>query len=383
MSDSFKQLAKITVIIRSVNTISVPADEMIRLLSLRVDQILLLFSGSKDEYVSVVKKYEPLTTVNIIWTYSFGYLEPIISGVSCQIRNSWLMMLTDRDVLSDFLLESLFDLTQHDVAGFFIERIVTVNIRDIYAPSWLKKFIKPGFKHNFMLMLYKKEKVVISEIIHKPRKIFGKVEYLDPSKYYISRNYMAGDMENDKTFLYHWIEKEKRYIFLEMFETRISRAAAIRKVLEFTSFFSNFKFKSNLGNFLLSELSKSEYYIFEFIRNLAIGYIGLNAYQKVKLGTIKETRNINAIGFATSEFLRSDTIQIMNFLKMESTIVNSEMKNFQDMAVVKDSEIAFIKHFLNKYREIDNRCDKIDIDEVIYFVKSSLENYVRKYMPSR
>lgn len=383
MSDSFKQLAKITVIIRSVNTISIPADKMIRLLSLRVDQILLLFSGSRDEYVSAVKKYKLLTPVNIIWTYSFGYLEPVISGVFCLIRNSWLMVLTDRDVLSDFLLDSLIDLTHHDVDGFFIERIVTVNINDVYIPSWLKYFIKPGFKHNFMLMLYKKEKVVMSEVIHKPRKIFGKVEYLDPSKYYVSRNYVAGDMENDKTFLYHWIEKEKRYIFIEMFETRISRAAAIGKVLEFVPFFSNFKFKKNLGNFLLSELSKFEYYIFEFIRNLAIGYIGLNAYQKVKLGTIKETRNINAIGFATSEFLRSACIEIMNFLKMESTVVNFEMKNFQDMAVVKDSEIAFIKHFLNKYRESVNRWDKIDIDKVIYFVKSSLENNVRKYMPSR
>ena len=383
MLNTSKQIARITVIIRSVNKISIPADSNIRMLSLRVNQILVLFSGTEEEYISVLRKYEQFEAVNIVWTYSFGYLEPIYMGVWDQIRNPWLMIMTDRDVLSDSFLESLNKLTENEVDGYMAERIITHSKANKPIPSWLNYYLKPGFKHNYMPVLYKKESVRISEVIHTLYKIIGKAEFLNPLNYYISRNYTTKDMESIRTFVDHWVEKEKRYIFIEMFETRKSRAGAICKILTSIPFLRGFHFKKSHGKLLSLELSKIEYYIFELIRSLSMGYMGLNAYQKVKLETIKKTRKINSVGFATSEFLRCYNSGIINFLNMESSVVDSKKTDFLDMVVVQDSEVSFIRHLLKRFKENDNRWYELDIDGVIHCVQSSLENNINKYMPKQ
>jgi hypothetical protein len=291
--------------------------------------------------------------------------------------------MTDRDVLSDSFLESLNDLTENEVDGYRAVRTITHNNSNQTIPSWLKDYIKPGFKHNYIPVLYKKENVRISEVIHTLFKIIGKAKFLDPLKYYISRNYTTKDMECNRTFVDHWVEKEKRYIFIEMFETRKSRGAAIYKILASIPLLSSFHFKKSDGKFLSLELSKIEYYIFELIRSLSNGYIGLNAYQKVKLETIKETRKINSVGFAVSEFLRYYNCGIINFLNMESSVVDFEKTDFLDMAVVQDSEVAFIRHLLKRFKETDNGWNELDIDGVIHCVQSSLEKNTNKYMPKQ
>ncbi len=387
MPEASKIPSNITVIIRSVNRISSAAEITINLASQYVNQILILFSGSEVEYISVSKKYENEKAINVLWVYSFGYLEPIMINIrdnlKDKIRNEWIMILTDRDILSEALLKSLSTLILKDVNGFMVQRAIDDSTANRNIPLWLRNYLSPGFKRGYQPFLYRKDKIVISEVIHTPYKILGKTEYLDPALYYVKRGYVMRDMESDEAFVNHWVEKEVRYIFIEMFETRKSRAAAIAKIIESVPLLRKLHFKLGHHNFLYSELSNFEYTIFELIRAFSMGSIGLTPYQKVKIKTIKDTRRLNSIGFFTSEFLRTKNDSLTSFLGISSVVVDPNKNNFDDLASVENSEYAFIRRLLNRFVETREGWKNTEIEKLIAQVKSFLNINTEIYMPRR
>lgn len=367
--------------------ISSAAEITVNLLSQYVNQILILFSGSEDEYKVVSKKYENDRVINVLWVYSFGYLEPIIAGIKDnlkdKIRNDWIMILTDRDIPSEALLKSLSTLVKKDVNGFMVQRLIDDNTPNRNIPSWLRSYLRLGFKHGYQPFLYKKNNIVISEVIHTPYKILGRTEYLDPALYYVKRGYVTRDMESDKAFVSHWIEKEVRYIFIEMFETRKSRAGAIAKIIENIPILRKANFKLDHHSILYSELSNIEYTIFELIRALSMGYIGLTPYQRVKIKTIEYTRRFNFIGFFTSEFLRTKNKSLVSFLNIPSLVIDPHRNDYDDLASVENSEYAFIKRLLNRFKETREDWDNNDLDNLITQVKYFLIINTEIYMPQQ
>lgn len=381
MPNVSKLPANVTAIIRCVNKISAPAEHTINLLSHHVNQIMILFSGSEVEYASLSSKYESNKVICVFWVYSFGYLEPIIAGVKDKIINQWIMLFTDRDIPSEAFLQSLNMLIQKDVSGFMVQRVLEDDTAKRNIPSWLRYYLRPGFRRSYIPLLFRKDKVLISEIIHDLPKIIGKSEKLDPELYNVRRAYVVKEMENDETFVNHWIEKEVRYIFIEMFETRKSRAGAIDKIIGNVLFLRKIKIKSHYRSFLYSELSNFEYIIFELLRGFSMGSIGLTPYQKVKIKTIKDTRRFNSIGFFVSEFLRTKSESLITFLNMQSPVIDTHRNDLDDMALVEDSEYAFIKRLLIRFMETREGLNNIDIDKLIAQVKSFLTTNVDKYMP--
>ena len=379
MNENSDLPANVTVIIRCVKKISLPAEFAINLLSQRVNQILILFSGSEIEYKFSSSKYQNSGVIEVVWVYSFGYLEPIMSSIYKKIRNQWMMVLTDRDIPSEEFVNSLNMLIQQKVNGFLVQRVLDDDTAKRNIPSWLKYYTKPGFKYSFTPLLYRKNNVVISEIIHEPPKIIGKTQKLDSSSYYVRRVYTADDMENDETFVDHWITKELRYIFIELFETRKSRIGAIQKIIEYIPILRKKRIKKSYHNFLNSELSNIEYVIFEFFRSLSMGSFGLTPYQKVKLETIKETRKFNTLGFLTSEFMRTKNESLIDYLTMGSSLIDKNENN--DMTLVEGSEFAFIKRLLIKFKETKEDLDYTDVDQLISKVKKSLNVNANRYMP--
>lgn len=373
--------AKVTAIIRSVNKISTAAEITISLLSHYVDQILILFSGPETECSSISKRYESDNVISVIRVYSFGYVEPILVEIKDKIRNHWMMFLTDRDIPSIDFLKSLGTLILRDVSGFMIKRIIDDNTPKRNIPLWLKEYLKPGFRSVFIPLLYRTDKIVISEVIHTSHKILGKIEYLNPDLHYVSRSYTTGDMETDEVFMNHWIEKEARYIFIEMFETRKSRIAAFAKIVENIPLLKNVKFKHEYHKFLFSELSNFEYIIFELIRSFSMGSIRLTPYQKVKIRTIKNTRKFNSIGFFISEFLRTKNENLIGFLNMHSAEIGPDRNDFNDLAIVEGSEYAFIKRLLDRFMETNGGWNNTEVEMVITQVKHYLKINVDKYMP--
>ena len=370
----------ITTIIRAVNKVSHSTERTIDILLPYVDQILILFSGKEDEYLSLTDRYKNFDSIEILWVYSFGYGEPILLDIKDRLKNPWMMFLTDRDIPSDTLLKSLPYLTQRDVDGYIIERIWDENIENRNMPRWLKDMIGAAY-HQGSVLLCKKDKIVISEVIHTPYTVQGKIEFLDPARYYVVRSYDLEDMESDETFVSHWIEKESRYLLIEMFETRKSRAGALAKIIEKVPLGKDLGFRLPHWKFLYSELSNFEYSIFELRHIRFHGFSGLTMYSKIKLRTIKEIKKINAIGFLTSEFLRAGNIRLVNFLNLQSSVIDTNRSDFEDMAVVTDSEVAFIKHFLSKFIEYRGEIGNVDINGLVEKVKSCLENNINRYFP--
>ena len=383
MCKTSKPKAKVTVIIRVINSITEPTNRTLILLSPYVDQILLIFSGSEKEYLTVTERFIGLPMVKVLWVYSFGYLEPILRDIKDEISNPWLMFLTDRDEPSKSLAESLNELTKGDVSAFMINRIINDSTNHRNIPSWLKGYLTPGWKKGYIPVLYKRDKIVISEIIHNPHKIQGKVEFLNPSAYYILREYSSRDMESDRVFLDHWIEKEKRYILIEMFETRKSRASVLSLLTYFIPFLNKFIPEHKYVRFLSKELSIIEYILFELLRSFSWGKIGLDPYQKVKISTIKDTKKVNVMGFYISEFLRkrNNEEKLTKFLKMESSIVRKENNVFNDLIIVKNSEIIFIKHLMKRFVEINKEWSGLDMDHLVDYVQFFLNINAEKYMP--
>ena len=385
MDDRRKQKLPICVIFRVINKINEITGNNIDILKEKVNQILILFSGSEDVYTYLKQKYNSFTNIEVYWTYNFSYPEPVINGILNEVKSEWILHLFDRDKLSGKLIESLESLISQEVEGYMIRRDVDDFKTRKNIPLWLDSFLRKGFnkKFSFVPILYKREAIEISDILHTQYKIHGKILYLNDKDYYVTQVYNSRDTQNDSNFINHWIEKEKRYIFIELFITRKSRAAALSKIM--SSIPINQKFKMNpiklSSKFFNSELTYFEYKIFEFIKSLSWGKIGLSPYQKIKIETIKQTRDINSIGFFISEDLRINKRKIIELLNLKSSIVAIDREEFKDLINPQNTEVTFITHLLNSVNKSIFSGSTVDVIEIIQRTQEVLSEKMKKYMP--
>ena len=377
--------APVSLILRTVNKINLITKKNIELLYGMVNQILILFSGTESEFFAIKNYYESYRDLEVIWVYSFGYPEPVINGVFNKIKNEWIMHLFDRDVPSKDLVTSLNYLTNLNYDGFMIKRTVDMLGNRKNLPKWLDDLLTPGFRRsfNFVPILYKKDTIDISDILHTQYKIRGKVSYLDENKYYVTQTYNVKETNNDDTFIEHWKEKEKRYIFIELFITRKSRLGALSKIIGVLPLLDriNLDYLNSKSKFFNSELTNFEYLLFEIIRNLSWGKIGLNPYQKVKLTTLRETRKINTTGFLISEYLRIYNKRIIDILNIESSIVKNGNGKHKQLINTKDTEIIFVECLLKNFLNLIKKEDTININETVQEIQRKLSKNVEKFMP--
>ena len=385
MKADVTKTAPVSLILRTVNKINLIIENNIELLYGKVNQILILFSGTESEYFAIRKYYESYKDLEVIWVYSFGYPEPAINGVFNKIKSEWIMHLFDRDTPSKDLVASLNYLTNLNYDGFMIKRTVDSFENRKNLSKWLVEFLAPGFrkKFNFVPILYKKDVIDISDVIHTQYKIRGKILYLDQNRYYVTQTYNVKETKNDDTFIEHWREKEKRYIFIELFITRKSRLAALSKIIESLPLLDriNLDCLSSKSKFLNSELTNFEYVLFEMIRNLSWGKIGLNVYQKVKLATLRETRKINTTGFLISEYMRIHNKKIIEIFNIKSSIVTNENSICKQLINTKDTEILFVECLLENFLNLINKENSININETVQEIQRKLSKNVEKFMP--
>jgi len=375
----------ITVIIRIVNKLTDTALRSINLLAGHVDEVVLLFSGNKNALITVKQQFSNFNKVKVWWVYNLGFPEPIWKAILDHIKNPWMIILTDRDVLSDGFLNWTDDFPIKDVDGYLcVRRFGSLDYKNL--PEWLVRYIKDS-KASYQAYLYRKEKVHISGIIHTPYKVQGNLVYLNPENYYVIRTYSPEDLNNPRKFVEHWIEKERRYIFIELFTRRMTRLSALNKILEGIPILRNHEIALPQGPFFSKELTHFEYIIFEWIRSLSMKRIGLDVYQKIKINTLKNMKDHNTLELKLSELFRQLDGDIVNYLGMKSIFVDESDNDFVELIDPKEAEVSFIRILLKnlirsspeKNIDVDSMMARINsyIDEV----RKELDINVRKYMP--
>jgi len=369
----------ITVIIRIVNKLTDTAIRSINLLAGHVDEVILLFSGNKNALITVKLQCSNYNNVKVWWVYNLGYAEPIWKAILDHIKNPWMIILTDHDVPSDGFLNWTDDFPSRDVDGYLCyRRFGSLDYKNL--PEWFVRYIKKDSKASYQPYLYRKEKVHISGIIHTLFKVNGNLVYLNPENYYVIRTYSPEDLNDPRKFVEHWIEKERRYIFIELFTRRMTRRSAMNKIFEGIPILRNHEIAFPRGSFFSKELTHFEYIIFELIRSLSMKRIGLDVYQKVKINTLKNMKGHNTLELKLSELFRQLDGDIVNYLGMKSIFVDESDNDFVELIDPKEAEVSFVRILLKKL--IRSSPEKnIDVDPYIDEVRKELDINVRKYMP--
>jgi len=368
----------ITVIIRVVNKLTDAALKSINLFSRHVDEIVLLFSGNKNALITVKEQCGNYNNVKVWWIYNLGLLEPEYIAILNFIKNPWIIFLTDRDVPSDGFLNWIDDFPTKDVDGYFcIRKFGSMDYKNL--PEWLIKFIKDGSKPSFQAYLYRREKIHISVIPQTPFKVNGNLVYLNPENFYISRAYSSEDLKDPRKFAEHWIRKERRYIFVELFTKRMTRLSALNKIFEGIPILKDHQIAFQKGGFLSGEPTYFEYIIFELIRSLSMKRIGFDVYQKVKLGTLKNLKGHNALELKLSELFRQPDFDVVNYLGLKSIFVNESDNDFVELIDPKEADVSYIRMLLKNL--VHKSPEKnIDVDSYIEEVRKELDANIRKHM---
>jgi len=371
---------RITVIIRIVNKVTDTALHSINLLAGHVDEIVLLFSGNEHSFITVKQQFSNFSNVKVWWVYNFGYTEPILIAILNHIKNPWMTFLTDHDLPSEGFLNWIDNFPTKDVDGYFCHRVVySLDYKNL--PEWLERLLNEDRKSSFQAYIFRREKAQFSGIIHTPVKVKGNLVYLNPENFYIRRTYSAEYLSNPKELVKHEMEKQKRYIFIELFTRRMSRLSVLYKFLQVFPTFRNHQIAFRQGSFFSRELTHFEYIILELLYSLQAKRIGLDLYQKVKLGTLKNVKgHHNSLELKLSELFRQLDGDIVNFMGLKSIFVNKSDNDFAELIDPKEAEVSFIrillKDLIGKSTE-----KKIDVDSYIDEVRKELNANVRKYMP--
>lgn len=371
---------KITALIAVVHTLTDAAFHTINLLHDHVDEIIVIFSGTGEQLTSVRGKLALFSNVHTWWVYNLGYLEPKLKAILNHIKNPWLMILTDHDVPSDEFLNWIDDFPTKNVDGYLCyRRFGSIDYKNL--PEWLVQYIKKDREGSYQAYIFRREKIYISGIIHTPYSVKGNLINLSPKNYYVSRTYSSKDLRCPRKFVEHWIEKERRYIFIELFTKRMTRLSALNKIIEGVPILRNHLTALPNRAFFLKELTHFEYVIFELIRSLSMKRIGLDVYQKIKLDTMKNLKDHNSLELRLSELFRQLDGDIVNYLGLKSILVNESNKDFIEQVDPKEPEVSFIKILLKSLLLPSDQENNFDLDRYIGEVRKELDVNVKKYMP--
>ncbi len=373
----------ISVLIRVVNEISKPSEYLLPKIIDYCGEIILIFSGTEEKYLEISRRYQQFEKIKIFWVYSIGYSEPIVNLMMEKISGEWVLNLLDRSLPSSSLIESLPRLVNSKADAYCIYRYMgKYENRDI--PKWLLYFIQDGRRKTFQCNLSRKEVTRYSEIIHGGYKIKGRKVKLNPVIYNIERSYNLGDLNDINSFINHWVEKESRYILIEMFQTRMSRKDVISLFLNKMRLSDNHKLIFKGKSLLSKELSFYEYSLYALIGNFFNGKLGLSLYDRVKVNTIRDLKKYKKFLFDISQYLRSleeREVKILEFIGMTSVLVCKKDQNFGDLIRPENSELYFIRHVLKKFIQLDDRYKDIDIDDVTYEIQTILNDNVSRFAP--
>ncbi len=364
----------ISAIIRLVGDLKETTERLITLLSSVGIEVIITYSGTDVDYFELVKKYQPIKTIKILRVYSFGILEPVIPFALDSAVNPWIMIFTDTEYISEELVNSLGSILKSDADAYYIQkRTIFINEK---IPNWIREL----YTDSFRLMVFKKEAVEINEIIHQPYRVYRKGSYLDPSKFYISHifdyDYTAEAVK----------EKIKRYIMIEMFETRKSISYVLRKLLEKvkTRYATN---RDVIGYKGLSqrELSYFEYKIYDLVSNLLSGKIGLTDYQKIRnksLRNLRKDKYAKEVTFQISQKVQS-TGSVLKFLGLSYSDV--EVRNgaspLVGMESPSGSEEKFVTLLVKRYFKLNGESiENIQkVDAIVAAVKDAIEEALAGY----
>jgi len=370
---------RITVIIRIVNKVTDTALHSINLLAGHVDEIVLLFSGNEHSFITVKQQFSNFSNVKVWWVYNFGYTEPILIAILNHIKNPWMTFLTDHDLPSEGFLNWIDNFPTKDVDGYFCHRVFySLDYKNL--PEWLERLLNEDRKSSFQAYIFRREKAQFSGIIHTPVKVKGNLVYLNPENFYIRRTYSAEYLSNPKELVKHEMEKQKRYIFIELFTRRMTRLSALNKIFEGIPILRNHEIALPRGPFFSKELTHFEYIIFELIRSLSMKRIGLDVYQKIKINTLKNMKDHNTLELKLSELFRQLDGDIVNYLGMKSIFVDESDNDFVELIDPKEAEVSFIRILLKNLIQTSPE-KNIDVDSYIDEVRKELDINVRKYMP--
>jgi len=370
---------KITAVITVVHSLTDAAFRTISLFHDHVDEIIVLFSGTEEQLASVREKLALFSNVRTWWVYNLSWPELSLIAIPNYIKNPWMIILTDRDVPSDEFLNFLDSFPTNNVDGYFcVRRLGYLEYK--HLPEWLVKYLKT-MRPQYQAYLFRREKVHISGIPHTPYRVKGNLIYLNPKKYYISRFYSAKDQMDPRKFVEHWIEKERRYIFIELFTKRMTRISAINKIIEGVPFLRNHLTLTSHRAFFLKELTYPEYVIFELIRSLSMKRIGLDVYQKIKLDTLKNLKGHNSLELKLSEIFRQLDGDIVNYIGLDSIFVNKSNTDFIDLVDSKEPEVSLIKILLKRLLQSSSEENNFDVEAYIEEVRRELDINVKKHMP--
>ena len=212
-------------------------------------------------------------------------------------------------------------------------------------------------------------------IIHRPHLIVGKKVFLDPSIYYIKHTF------DGEYSLYSQIEKIKRYIFIEMFETRKSRAYAITKILETIPHLSSLKsIAKKVGEFrfFTSEMSWYEYIIYDLVGNFR-GSVSLTVYQRIRNETLRKMKKYRRFTFDLSRCLNNSP-SVQEFIGMSRVFIEKERREFEDLISPRGSELAFAKHLINTFTGVSKNYKDVKSEEVIVYIHNVLNKAIYKYL---
>jgi hypothetical protein len=371
---------KISVVIRVVHTLTDASFITIKNIHDHVDEINVLFSGTGDQLTTVRERLTLFSNVHTWWVYNFGYIEPILYEILNHIKNSWAIILTDHDVPSYEFLKWIDNFPTKEADGYLCYRkFCSLNYKIL--PEWLVQYIKKDRKVSYQPYIFRREKIHISCIIHTPFRVKGNLIYLNPKKYYVCRKYSSKDLSDPEKFVKHWIEKEKRYIFIELFTKRMTRLSALKKIIEAVPVLRNHLPVLHQRSFFINEMTHFEYVIFELIRSLSMKRIGLDVYQKIKLETMKNLKDHNSLELGLSELFRKLDGGILNHIGLKSVLINELNRDFVDLVDPEEPEVTFIKKLLKSLLLPFAQENNFDLDRYIGEVKKELDANVKKYMP--
>ena len=372
----------ISILIRVINDISKPSEILIPKLTNYCEEVILIFSGTEEKYLDISKRYQQIEKIKILWVYSIGYSEPLLNLIIKNISSSWVMFLTDREVISSSLIDSLPELVNTSADAYCIYRVLE-KYEDLVIPKSLLFITQEGRMKMFTCRLSRKEITRYNEIIHRDIKIKGKRIRLDPFSYSINRLYDVEDIRNSKDFIIHWLEKIKRYMFIEMFETRMKRGDLLTLIMKKMGTSNDYRSIFQSKAVFSRELTHYEYALYFLIRNFFNGKLGLNFTDKARINAIKGTIEHSKLLFDVSQYLQSleeREMNVLEFIGMKSIFVCKEDQVFSDLIRPENSERNFIRHILKNFIELNDEYRDIDIDNVIEQVQTLIDYNIRSLL---
>lgn len=364
----------VTAIIRIVGKVNFAGLRKISLLFPIAKEIILVYSGNVENFVELSSFFHDQTKIRCIRVYSFGYMEPVLTFVFKLVKTTWIMLFTENEEPSKYLISDIRELTTREVDIYLIAR------RSFLENDKIDSWVKDLYKVSFKPVLFKKPKIKIRDIIHMPYQLSGRIEYLDSERYYIIHKF------GPDYSLSNVLEKIRRYIMIELFTTRRSRGLFLVKIAEIIGV-SLKKFSViKVGK----EMSTFEYILYDLMGNIMGKYFGLTMYQKLRINAIKTLRRQNSELSKLTYSISREIYwfgSVLSYLGLENTdlIVESNNESLKGLENLESSTYAFLSMMIDRidsseFKFRDSPYNQMKIVERIEFILDlSIKEGLKKF----